>query len=154
MNIQVKLMSMIGLVLFCILSVIVITTNVNRDIAYLNAKKNDALEFRNQWLTFTGVNKSLLITDISEPVYLIFLRKHKSLLAEITKTISNINSNIYLKEVDKELAEAYRNSTFIWDLSRDDFNQARILLDSELLKTINQKARYGSIIEIKERFQQ
>ena len=152
MNIQMKLMSMIGLVLICLLSAIVITTNINRDIAYLNAKKNDALEFRNQWLTFTGVNKSLLITDISEPVYLIFLRKHKSLLVEITETISNINSNIYLKEVDKELAEAYRNSTFIWDLSRDDFNQARILLDSDLLKTINQKARYGSIIEIKERF--
>ena len=152
MNIQMKLMSMIGLVLICLLSAIVITTNINRDIAYLNAKKNDALEFRNQWLTFTGVNKSLLITDISEPVYLIFLRKHKSLLAEITETISNINSNIYLKEVDKELAESYRNSTFIWDLSRDDFNQARILLDSDLLKTINQKARYGSIIEIKERF--
>ena len=152
MKIQMKLMSMIGLVLICLLSAIVITTNINRDIAYLNAKKNDALEFRNQWLTFTGVNKILLITDISEPVYLIFLRKHKSLLAEITETISNINSNIYLKEVDKELAEAYRNSSFIWDLSRDDFNQARILLDFELLKTINKKARYGSIIEIKERF--
>lgn len=152
MNIQIKLLSMIALVLICILSAIFITTNVNRDIAYLNERKNDALEFRNTWLTFTGVNKSLLITDISDPGYLIFLSKHKSLLAEITKTISNINSNIYLKEVDKELAEAYRNSSFIWDLSRDDFNQAQILLNSDLLRTINQKARYGSIIEIKERF--
>lgn len=152
MKIQMKLMSMIGFVLIGILSVIVITTNVNRDIAYLNAKKNDALEFRNQWLTFTGVDKSLLITDISEPFYLTSLRKHKSLLAEITETISNINSSSYLNEVDKELAEAYRNTLFIWDLSRDNFNKARILLDSELLKTINDKDAYGSIIEIKERF--
>jgi len=143
---------MIGLVLICVLSVIVITTNVNRDIAYLNAKKNDALEFKNTWLTFTGVNKSLLITDISEPVYLTFLNQHKILLTGIAKTISNNNSNIYLKDADKDLTEAYRNTLFIWDLSRDNFNQAQILLDSELLKTINQKARYGSIIEIKERF--
>ena len=152
MNIQVKLMSMIGLVLICILSVIFVITNVNRDIAYLSAKKNDALEFRNTWLTFTGVNKSLLITDISEPIYLSFLKQHKILLADIAKTISNINSKIYLKEADKELAEAYRSTFFIWDLSRDNFNQAQVLLDSDLLKTINQKARYGSIIEIKERF--
>lgn len=152
MKTQIKLMSMIGSVLICILSVIVITTNVNRDIAYLNEKKSDALEFRNKWLTFTGVNKSLLITDISEPVYLNFLSKHKILLAEITETIRNINSNTYLKEVDKDLSEAYRNTNFIWDLSRNNFNQARILLDSDLLKTINEKARYGSIVEIKERF--
>jgi len=101
MKIQIKLMSMIGLVLICILSVIVITTKVNRDIAYLNVKKTDALELRNKWLTFTGVDKSLLITDISEPVYLIFLSKPTCLLAEITQPISNINSNIYLKDVDK-----------------------------------------------------
>ncbi|MCK4743301.1 MAG: PAS domain S-box protein [Sulfuriflexus sp.] len=152
MKTQMKLMSMIGLVLICVLSAIVITISVNRDIAYLNTKKNDALEFRSKWLTFTGVNKNLLITDISEPVYQSSLSKHKRLLAEITETISNINSNTYLKEVDKELSEAYRNTLFIWDLSRDNFNEVRILLDSDLLKTINKKAGYGSIIEIKERF--
>ena len=81
MKIQMKLMSMIGLVLLCILSAIFITTNANKDISYLNTKKNDALEFRNKWLTFTGVNKSLLITDISEPVFHNLLDKHKRILA-------------------------------------------------------------------------
>jgi len=152
MKIQMKLMSMIGLVLICILSAIIITKNVNRDIAYLNVKKNDALEFRSKWLTFTGVNKSLLITDVSEPVYQSLLRKHKRLLAEITETIININSNTYLKKVDRELSGAYRNTLFIWDLSRDNFNKTRLLLDPELLEIINKKSRYGSIIEIKERY--
>ena len=151
MKIQMKLMSMIGLVLLCILSAIFITTNANKDISYLNTKKNDALEFRNKWLTFTGVNKSLLITDISEPVFHNLLDKHKRVLAEITKTISVINSETYLKKVDKELTDAYRNTHFIWDLSRDNFNHTRMLLESDLLETIYKKAGYGSVIEIKER---
>jgi PAS domain S-box-containing protein len=142
---------MIGLVLLCILSAIFITTNANKDISYLNTKKNHALEFRNKWLTFTSVNKSLLITDISEPVFHNLLDKHKRILAEITKTISVINSEIYLKKVDKELSDAYRNIHFIWDLSRDNFNHTRMLLESDLLETIYKKAGYGSVIEIKER---
>lgn len=152
MKMQMKLMSMIGLVLICLLSAIVITTNANRDISYLNTKKNDALEFRNKWLSFTGVNKSLLITDVSEPVYQSLLDKHKKLLAEITETIRIINSETYLQKVNIELSEAYRNTGFIWDLSRDNFNQTRMLLDSDLLEIINKKSAYGSIIEIGERF--
>lgn len=152
MKIQTKLMSMIGLVLICLLSAIIITTNANRDISYLNAKKNDALEFRNKWLAFTSVNKSLVITDISDPSYQNLLAKHKRILAEISETIKIINSETYVKNVDKELSEAYRNTRFIWDLSRDNFNQTRNLFDSGLLETIDKKSRYGSVIEIGERF--
>lgn len=139
------------LVLVCVLSAIVITVNINRDISYLNTKKNDALTFRNKWLTFTGVNKSLLITDISEPAYQDLLRKHKIHLTEITETIRNINTDDYLKEIDNELLEAYKSTFFIWDLSRDDFDKTRILLESTLEKIIGNVNGYGSIIEIKER---
>lgn len=147
-----KFMSMIVLVLICLLSAIIITTNVNRDISYLNTKKNDALEFRSQWLTFTGINKSLLITDISDPVYQNLLYKYEIILAEITKTISAITSEKYLRKVNLELFESYRNTVYIWGLSRDNFNQTKELLDSDLLEVINKKSAYGNLIEIGERF--
>lgn len=143
---------MIAVVLICLLSAIIITTNTNKDISYLITKKNDALKFRNKWITFTGVNKSLLITDISESVYQSLLDKHERLLAEITETIKIINSEDYLQKVNMGLYEAYRNTGFIWDLSRDNFNQTRILLDSDLFDIINKKAAYGSVLEITERF--
>jgi len=142
---------MIGLVLIGILSVIVLTTNVNRDISYLNTKKNDALKFRNKWLTFTGVNKSLLITDFSDTDFQHFFDKQKTILEEIIETIRVINSEPYLQGVDNELSEAYRNTHYIWDLSRENFNQTQLLLDSNLIETINKKNGYGNIIEIAER---
>ena len=152
MKIQTKFMFMIGLVLICLLSAIVITINANRDISSLNTKKNDALEFRSKWLTFTGVNKSLLITDISDPVYQNLLNKHKSLLADITETIKIINSETLLQKVNIDLSESYRNTIYIWDLSKHDFNQIQLLLDSSLLEMNNKQSAYGNIIEIGERF--
>ena len=152
MKIQMKFMFMIGLVLICLLSAFVITTNVNRDISSLNTKKNNALEFRSKWLAFTGVNKSLLITDISDPVYKYLLDKRKKLLADITETIKIINSEAFLQKVNIGLAESYRNTIYIWDISKHDFNQIQLLLDSSLLEMNNKPSAYGNIIEIAERF--
>ena len=142
---------MIGLVFICLLSELVIMTNANKDISSLNTIKNDNLEFKTKWLTFTDVNKSLLITDISDPDFQNLLNKQERFFAEISETIKIINSEIFLQKVDIDLSEAYRNVIYMWDLSKYNFNQSKLLLDSSLLEMNNKGAAYGNIIEIAER---
>lgn len=151
MKIQMKLLSMICLALICILSAILIISSTNRKVTFLNTQKNDSLEFQNKWLTFTGVNKSLLITDVSEPAFQTLLDEQKRILAEITATITRINSDKHLQTLDNDLSGAYHNAGFIWDLARGNINRTKMLLDSNLMETIQQKGGYGSVIEIAER---
>ncbi|MDH5518313.1 MAG: PAS domain S-box protein [Gammaproteobacteria bacterium] len=143
---------MIGLVFFSLLAAIVITTNANKDISSLNTKKNSALKFRNTWLEFTDVNKSLLITDISDPTYQNLLAKYKLFLSDISKTVETINSVTFVRKAEIELLEAYRNTSFIWDLSKNDFTQIEILFDYVLSETNNKQSVFGNIIEVGERF--